>query len=156
MTSDSSLMRRSRDRRLRSRDRLRRLRLRSRDRLRLRSRDRERRLRFLSLRDASSSSEKQRGRCHVRAHFTGSHISGMHVCLVVTCHLQNDQDLLRATAVTQRWNGYRNNICTLLCHKFVDPLQGTSAARKLPYPVTDLLKTLFLLLGCTGVKCQQP
>ena len=31
--------------------------------------------------------------------------------LVVTCHLhfwQNDRDLLRATAVTRGWNGYRN------------------------------------------------
>ena len=33
-----------------------------------------------------------------------SHICKVHVCLVVTCHLhfwQNDQDLLRFTAVTQ-------------------------------------------------------
>ena len=32
-------------------------------------------------------------------------------CLAVTCHLhfwQNDRDLLRATAVTWGWNGYRN------------------------------------------------
>ena len=35
----------------------------------------------------------------------------MHVCLAVTCHLhfwQNDRGLLRATAVTRGWNGYRN------------------------------------------------
>ena len=35
----------------------------------------------------------------------------MYACLAVTCHLhfwQNDQDLLRATVVTQGWNGYRN------------------------------------------------
>ena len=35
----------------------------------------------------------------------------MHVCLGLTCHLnlwQNDRDLLRATAVTRGWNGYRN------------------------------------------------
>ena len=34
-----------------------------------------------------------------------------HVCLGVTCDMhfwQNDQDLARATAVTRRWNGYRN------------------------------------------------
>ena len=40
-----------------------------------------------------------------------SHIRGMHVCLVVTCHLyfwQNDRNLLRATAVTRGWNGYRS------------------------------------------------
>ena len=33
------------------------------------------------------------------------------MCLAVTCHLQfwqNGRDLLRATAVTQGWNGYRN------------------------------------------------
>ena len=33
------------------------------------------------------------------------------ICLAVTCHLyfwQNDRDLLRATAVTRGWNGYRN------------------------------------------------
>ena len=35
----------------------------------------------------------------------------MHACLAVTCHLhfwQNDRDLLRATAVTRGWYGYRN------------------------------------------------
>ena len=33
------------------------------------------------------------------------------MCLAVTCHLhfwRNDQDLLRATAVTRGWNAYRN------------------------------------------------
>ena len=40
-----------------------------------------------------------------------SHIRKVYVCLAVTCHLhfwQNDRDLLRATAVTRGWNGYRN------------------------------------------------
>ena len=35
----------------------------------------------------------------------------MYACLAVTCHLhfwQNDLGLLRATAVTRGWNGYRN------------------------------------------------
>ena len=35
--------------------------------------------------------------------------------LAVTCHLhfwQNDRDLLRATAVAQGWDGYRNNVST--------------------------------------------
>ena len=35
----------------------------------------------------------------------------MYACLAVTCHLhfwQNDRDFLRATVVTQGWNGYRN------------------------------------------------
>ena len=33
------------------------------------------------------------------------------MCLAVTCHLQfwqKDQEILRATAVTRGWNGYRN------------------------------------------------
>ena len=40
-----------------------------------------------------------------------SHIRNVYACLAVTCHLyfgQNDRDLLRATAVTRGWNGYRN------------------------------------------------
>ena len=40
-----------------------------------------------------------------------SDILKMHAYLAVTCHLhfwQNDWSLLRATAVTQGWNGYRN------------------------------------------------
>ena len=44
-------------------------------------------------------------------HFIQSHIGRAYVCLAVTCHLhfwQNDRDLLRATAVTRGWNGYRN------------------------------------------------
>ena len=35
----------------------------------------------------------------------------VHVCLAATCRLhlwQNDRDLLRATAVTRGWNGYRS------------------------------------------------
>ena len=40
-----------------------------------------------------------------------SHIRKVYACLAVTCHLrfwQNDRGLLRATAVTRGWNGYRN------------------------------------------------
>ena len=40
-----------------------------------------------------------------------SHIRKVCVCLAVTCHLrfwQNDQGLLRATAVTRGWNRYQN------------------------------------------------
>ena len=39
----------------------------------------------------------------------------MYACLAVTCHLrfwQNDRGLLRATAVTRGWNGYRNRVST--------------------------------------------
>ena len=45
------------------------------------------------------------------SHFKQSHIHKVYVCLDVTCHLhfwQNDRGLLRATAVTRGWNGYRN------------------------------------------------
>ena len=44
-------------------------------------------------------------------HFMQNHIRKVYACLAVTCHLhfwQNDRDLLRATAVTRGWNGYRN------------------------------------------------
>ena len=44
-------------------------------------------------------------------HFMQSHIHKVYACLAVTCHLhcwQNDRGLLRATAVTRGWNGYRN------------------------------------------------
>ena len=48
---------------------------------------------------------------HAPCYFMQSHIRKVYACLAVTCHLhfwQNDQGLLRATAVTQGWNGYRN------------------------------------------------
>ena len=48
---------------------------------------------------------------HAPCHFMQSHIRKVYACLAVTRHLhfwQNDQDLLRATAVTRGWNGYRN------------------------------------------------
>ena len=48
---------------------------------------------------------------HAPCHFMQSHIRKVHACLAVTCHLhfwQNDRGLLRATAVTRGWNGYRN------------------------------------------------
>ena len=59
-------------------------------------------------------------RCHLtyqgqvvtnaEARFNKIHIRKVYACLAVTCHLhfwQNDRDLLRATAVTRGWNGYR-------------------------------------------------
>ena len=48
---------------------------------------------------------------HAPCHFIQSHILRVHACLAGTCHLhfwQNDRDLLRVTAVTRGWNGYRN------------------------------------------------
>ena len=47
----------------------------------------------------------------LQSHFTRSHVRRLHVWLAVTCHLhfwQHDRGLLRATAVTRGWNGYRN------------------------------------------------
>ena len=44
---------------------------------------------------------------HTPCHFMQSHIRKVHACLAVICHLhfwQNDQDLLRPTAVTRGWN----------------------------------------------------
>ena len=43
--------------------------------------------------------------------FMQSHMRRVHTCLAVTCHphfWQNDRELLRATAVTRGWKGYRN------------------------------------------------
>ena len=48
---------------------------------------------------------------HAPCHFMQSHIRKVYACLAVTCHLhfwQNDRGLLRATAGTRGWNGYRN------------------------------------------------
>ena len=57
----------------------------------------------------------RRGLCtpynHAPCHFMQSHTRKVYACLAVTCHLrfwQNDRGLLRATAVTRGWNGYRN------------------------------------------------
>ena len=50
-------------------------------------------------------------KCTVSRRFMQSYIRRVHACIAVTCHLHfwhNDRDLLRATAVTRWWNGYRN------------------------------------------------
>ena len=47
----------------------------------------------------------------LQCHFVSSYVRKMHVCLAVACRLhfwQNDQDLVRATAVTRGWKRYRN------------------------------------------------
>ena len=54
---------------------------------------------------------------HAPCHFMQSHIRKVYACLAISCHLrfwQNDRDLLRATAVTRGWNGYRNCMASLL------------------------------------------
>ena len=56
--------------------------------------------------------------CTVSRHFMQSRIRRVQARLAVTGHLhfwQNDRDLLRATAVTRGWNGYRNKLCWLIC-----------------------------------------
>ena len=66
---------------------------------------------------------------HAPCHFMQSHISKVYACLAVICHLhfwQNDRDLLRATAVTRGWNGYRNKSQhrkSTLDKKILPPLQ---------------------------------
>ena len=48
---------------------------------------------------------------HALCHFMQSHIRKVYACLDVTSHLYfclNDRGLLRATAVSRGWNGYRN------------------------------------------------
>ena len=48
---------------------------------------------------------------HASCHFMQSHIRKVYACLAVTYRLhfwQNDRDLLRTTAVTRGWNGYRS------------------------------------------------
>ena len=66
---------------------------------------------------------------HAPCHFMQSHIRKVYVCLAVTCHLhfwQNDRDLLRATAVTRGWNGYRKKSQhrkLTLENKILPPLQ---------------------------------
>ena len=63
------------------------------------------------------------------SHFMQSHIRKVYACLAVTCHLhflQNDRDLLRATAVTRGWNGYQNKSQhrkSTLEKKILPPLQ---------------------------------
>ena len=47
---------------------------------------------------------------HAPCHFMQSHIRKVYACLAVTWHMhlcQNDRGLLRATAITRGWNGYR-------------------------------------------------
>ena len=66
---------------------------------------------------------------HAPCHSKQSHIRMVYACLAVTCHLhfwQNDWDLLRATMVTWRWNGYRNKSQhrkSTLEKKILPPLQ---------------------------------
>ena len=67
---------------------------------------------------------------HAPCHFMQSHMRKVYACLAVTCHLrfwQNDQGLLRATAVTRGWNGYRNKSQ----HRKKDLKQNPTHSRRL-------------------------
>ena len=74
---------------------------------------------------------------HAPCHFMQSHIRKVYACLTVTCHVhsrQNDRDLLRATAVTRGWNGYRNKSQhrkSTLEKKILPPLQQGFRTRDL-------------------------
>ena len=76
---------------------------------------------------------------HAPCHFMQSHIRKVYACLAVTCHLhfwQNDRGLLRATAVTRGWNGYRYK----------------SQHRKCPQSVWDEIIAIgFLTLSCIHI-----
>ena len=68
-------------------------------------------------------------------HFMQSQLHKVCVCLAVTCHLhfwQNDQDLLRATAVIHGWNGFWNKCqhrkSTVEKNIFLPLLQGFKPA----------------------------
>ena len=77
---------------------------------------------------------------HAPCHFMQSHIRPVHACLAVTFHLhfwQNDRDLLRATAVTRGWNGYRNKSQ----HKKVDPGEENDPAAPAGIRTRDLSVT---------------
>ena len=69
-------------------------------------------------------------------HFMQSHIRSVHACLAVTCHQhfwQNGRGLLRATAVTRGWNGYRNKSA-----QTVDPGEENSLAASAGIRTHDL------------------
>ena len=56
---------------------------------------------------------------HAKPHNDNNTYITVYACLAVTCHLhfwQNDRDLLRDTAVTRGWNGYRNESAQKVDH----------------------------------------
>ena len=84
----------------------------------------------------------------LQCHFMQSHILRVHVCSAVTCHLhfwQNDREYFHSTAVTQGWNGYRNNsqhrILTLN-KKIIPPLCQDSNQRRVMRSTTELCPPL--------------
>ena len=99
---------------------------------------------------------------HAPCHFMQSHIRKVYACLTVTCHLhfwQNDRDLLRATAVTRGWNGYRNKSQhrkSTLEKKILPPLQQGFEPTTFGALSTELSRPLgvqpiTILLSCFSV-----
>ena len=89
---------------------------------------------------AARESQSRRVLCtpynHAPCHFMQSHIRKVYACLAVTCHLrfwQNYRGLLRATAVTRGWNGYRNKSL-----QKVDPGEENSPAAPAGIRTRDL------------------
>ena len=103
---------------------------------------------------------------HAPCHFMESHIRKVYVCLAVTCHLhfwQNDRDLLRATAVTRGWNGYRNKSQHRKLRKFsrrscrdsnLRPFSHGALTTELSRSLTKLLNWLHVHLATPSVLWQ--
>ena len=70
---------------------------------------------------------------------TSLHARGVHACLAVTCQRNvwhNDRDLLRATAETRWWNGYKIRVSTVsklvfYAQSTIAVISGRSQHRKL-------------------------
>ena len=100
---------------------------------------------------------------HAPCHFMQSHIRKVYACLAVNCHLhfwQKDRGLLRATAVTRGWNGYRNKSQhrKLTMEKILPPLlQGFEPATFLSrvrcsnHQFVSTLTLQLLLFGPAGM-----
>ena len=72
--------------------------------------------------------------CTMSPHFMQSYIRRVHACFAVTCHLHIWQNLLRATAVTRGWDGYRNKSFA----QKVDPGEENSPAASAGTRTSDL------------------
>ena len=91
---------------------------------------------------------------HAPCHFMQSHIRKVYACLAVTCHLrfwQNDRDLLRATAVTRGWNGYRYQHRKLTLEK---KIPAAPAGISNPQPFDHESGALTTELSQLGLACQ--
>ena len=101
----------------------------------------------------------------LQCHFIEDHIGRIYACLTVTCHLhfwQNDRGLLRATAVTRGWNGYRNKSqhrkLTLEKKNYLAAPPGTfrheSDALTTAIPTSTVCENSVLQNSSSGPPCQ--